>query len=75
MIYLSFVLLGGANLVPWQTNLALADYYAARYGSNVMEFAFPAVSTSVLLATCALLVCFGSRLSFAPFNTQARACL
>ncbi|KAL1523809.1 hypothetical protein AB1Y20_018731 [Prymnesium parvum] len=64
LVYFSFVLLGCANLVPWQTNLALADYYAARYGSNVMEFAFPAVSTSVLLLTCAVLVCFGARLSF-----------
>lgn len=64
LVYMSFVMLGAANLVPWQANLALADYYAARYSSNVMEFAFPAASTSVLLATCAVLVVIGSRLSF-----------
>eukprot|EP00966_Prymnesium_polylepis_P322964 7379186-Prymnesium_polylepis.1 len=29
-----------------------------------MEFAFPALSTSVLLTTCAVLVCYGDRLSF-----------
>ena len=75
--YTSFVLLGGANLVPWQANLALADYYAWRYSSNVMEFAFPAVSTSVLLLTCSLLVVFGSRLTFdvrIASTTVAMAC-
>lgn len=64
MIYSCFLLLGCANLVPWQTNLALADYYDATYASNAMEFAFPAVSTSVLLLTCSVLVCYGARLSF-----------
>lgn len=63
-VYAAFVVLGAANLIPWQANLALADYYTWQYGSNVMEFAFPAVSTSVLLTTCAFLVAFGARLSF-----------
>ena len=63
-VYASFLILGAANLVPWMTFLSLADYFAFRYGNNAMEFTFPAISTSVLVAVSALLLAVGSAFSF-----------
>lgn len=63
-MYWSFALLGAANLVPWMAFLALSDYFHQFYNSNAMEFYFPAISTFALVATSALLLAFGSQLSF-----------
>jgi len=63
-VYASFLILGAANLVPWMTFLSLADYFSFRYGNNAMEFTFPAISTSVLVAVSALLLAMGSNFSF-----------
>lgn len=63
-VYASFLILGAANLVPWMTFLSLADYFSFRYGNNEMEFTFPAISTSVLVAVSALLLAVGSAFSF-----------
>ena len=62
--YLSMFCLGAANLVPWMTFLSLADYFAGLYKSNAMEFFFPAISTSALVATSAVLLVVGPRMSF-----------
>lgn len=62
--YRAMFCLGAANLVPWMTLLSLADYFAQLYHSNAMEFYFPAISTSALVATSAVLLVVGPRLSF-----------
>jgi len=56
--------LGAANLTPWMTLLSLADYFSGLYHSNAMEFYFPAISTTALVATSAVLLVIGPRMSF-----------
>ena len=63
-MYACMMALGGANLVPWMTFISLPDYFAEFYGTNAMEFFFPAVSTAALVATAATLLVVGSQLSF-----------
>ena len=61
---MSPLLLGAANLVPWMAFLSLSDYFSGVYGSNMMEFWFPAISTTALVASSATLLVVGPRLSF-----------
>ena len=63
-LYFCMMALGGANLVPWMTFISLPDYFAEFYGTNAMEYCFPAVSTAALVATAATLLFVGSQLSF-----------
>ena len=63
-MHIELILLGAANLVPWMTFLALADYFASVYGSNIMEFYFPMVSTTALMIMSAVMLAFGQRYSF-----------
>ena len=62
--YVALLLLGAANLVPWMTYLTLADYFYGLYGTNAMEFYFPAISTTALVLTSAVLLVVGPRFSF-----------
>ena len=48
----------------WQVFIALVDYFQYTYRSNSVEFYFPAISTSVLVLTAALMALVGQRLSF-----------
>ena len=57
-------LLGAANLVPWMTFLSLADYFSTLYHSNLMEFYFPAVSTTALVLTSVIMLVVGQHMSF-----------
>ena len=59
------MLLGGGNLVPWMTFLALPDYFFTLYASNAMEFLFPTVSTTALVLASVAMLALGPRLSFA----------
>ena len=42
--------------------IALVDYFQYTYRSNSVEFYFPAISTSVLVLTAALMALVGQRL-------------
>ena len=63
-VHWAFVALGACNLIPWVSFLAIGDYFAATYGSNAMEFAFPATSTTTLVITSALVLAVGHQLPF-----------
>ena len=62
--YAALMLLSGVTVCPWQVYIALADYFRGTYHSDVMEFTFPALSTSVLTVTAAVMTCVGHRFSF-----------
>lgn len=62
--YAALMLLSGVTVCPWQVYIALADYFRLTYHSNVMEFTFPALSTSCLTVTAAVMTCVGHRFSF-----------
>jgi hypothetical protein len=53
-----------APVASWQVFIALVDYFQYTYHSNSVEFYFPAISTSVLVLTAALMALVGQRLSF-----------
>ena len=64
MTFFPMLILGATNLIPWMTFLSLPDYFHELYGSNKMEFFFPAVSTSALVCTAAVTLAIGSTFSF-----------